>query len=182
MPDIPCLTVRLASIKCEKPEDFYKRPLIIETPLDIQVPMTAELLSHYPCNDVCDFFLREAATIYFNTTRVDVDRCRPVVRGSSCCSCGYSVFVRENRALKSGGVSDKETRVRKFDFVEPQFLYNGKTITQEQLQRVCEGFSHFVRNRWMSSPVPELTAFADRAIPDALEAVAGKSNPVSEGY
>jgi hypothetical protein len=34
----------------------------------------------------------------------------------------------------------------------------------------------------MSSPVPELTAFADRAIPDALEAVAGKSNPVSEGY
>ena len=189
MPDTPLLTVRLISVQCEKPEDFYKRPLIIETPFDVQIPMTTELLSHYPlfqsvypCSGVCDFFLREAASIYFNTTRVYVDLCRPVVRGSSCCPCGYSVFVQEKRALKGGGVSDKETRVRKFDFVEPQFFYNGKPVTHDQLQRICEGFSHMLRGRWMSHPVPELLGFACHAIPDALEAVAGKNNPVNEDY
>ena len=161
-------TVRIApeQVSEDVMKAAYKNPLVITEPIDVELPATAAFFGKIPQTDISNWFLTQAANKFFNTAEAGVDT-KPV-------KCQYvrSIFVHENRILKSGERAENKTNVRKMDFVTAQFFYQGKRIPDFAMERISYGFSRLCRTPHYGEGhlSAEWSRWADRAIPEALSA------------
>lgn len=166
------LTVRFVSAKLNNPEDYkrvYKRPLLIEKPIEVQVPLSAEFFKDVPHSlryqnppSTRDWLAVAAANILYGTQLAEIEIKRATGAPHYC----RSVFVSD----QAEG-AEKPRRTRKMDHVDQEYYLGGRCLDSAKVERIVRGFYEICREScYYGDPGQRLCAQVNAALPRMLEA------------